>query len=143
MIMIRQLSVLAVLAICSYEDMKSKQICIKWLLLFAAEGVLLWILGEKQSIIEIITAISPGLCVLLVAFMTRGGIGQGDGLLLIVTGIFLGGASAMKIFLSALFLSGGYAAALLVIGRKNRKYEIAFVPFLFLAFIGEMLIENV
>lgn len=139
---IRQLSMLSVLAICSYEDMKNKRISIKWLMIFAAEGSLLWIFYGEQSIFEMITAICPGLCVLLLAWITRGGIGEGDGLLLMVIGIFLGVADVLKIFLYGLFLSGAYAAALFVIGKKDRKYEIAFIPFLLLAFIGEVLLHN-
>ncbi|KAI4451155.1 hypothetical protein C823_005704 [Eubacterium plexicaudatum ASF492] len=52
----------------------------------------------EQSIFEMITAICPGLCVLLLAWITRGGIGEGDGLLLMVIGIFLGVADVLKIF---------------------------------------------
>ncbi len=140
--MIQQLSVLAILVICGYEDLKSRRIGTIWLFVFAVEGVFLWFMEGTHSMFEIVPAVSTGLFVLLLAFITKGGIGEGDGLLLMIIGIFLGGADTFRIFLYALLLSGGYAVFLSVIRKKNRKYEIAFIPFLLLAFAGESLFHN-
>lgn len=133
--MVRQITVLAVLGICSYEDIKNKHIRVGWLAFFAAAGIILWVIEGKWNIIEILLAILPGLFVLLLAFGTRGGIGEGDGVLLMTIGTFLGGAGVLQIFVYALFLAGGYASFLLLAKKKGRKYEIAFVPFLLLAFL--------
>lgn len=133
--MVRQITVLAVLGICSYEDIKNKHIRVGWLVFFAAAGIILWVIEGKWNIIEILLAILPGLFVLLLAFGTRGGIGEGDGVLLMTIGIFLGGAGVLQIFVYALFLAGGYASFLLLAKKKGREYEIAFVPFLLLAFL--------
>lgn len=138
--MVQQISVLAVLGICSYEDMKSRRIHAGWLAVFAGAGILLQIFEGKWNMVEILLAILPGLFVLLLAFVTRGGIGEGDGILLMIIGIFLGGAGVLRIFIYALFLAGGYALFLFFIKKKGRKYEIAFVPFLLLAFLGTSLL---
>lgn len=138
--MLQQISVLAVLGICSYEDIKNKRIHAGWLAVFAAVGVLLWILEGKRGMAEALLAILPGLFVLLLAFGTRGGIGEGDGVLLMTIGIFLGGADVLQIFVYALFLAGCYALFLFLIKKKGRKYEIAFVPFLLLAYLGTRLL---
>lgn len=140
--MVQQLSVFALLGICSYEDIKDKKIHTRWLLTFSVEGILLWFFWERCSIIEMLLAILPGLLLLFLAFITKGGIGEGDGMLLIVIGIFLGGAYAFKIFVYALFLSGSYALFLFIIRKKSRKYEMAFVPFLLLSFVGDILLRN-
>lgn len=125
-----QLSVLLLLCICSYEDFKRKQIYTVWLAIFASEGIIYWMFARDRTFVEIVTALVPGCCVLALSYFTHGGIGQGDGLLLITMGIFLDVFGVCMVFLSALFLSAGYALFLYYIRKKNRKYEIAFVPFL-------------
>jgi len=139
--MVQQISVLAVLGICSYEDIKYKRIHAGWPAVFTAAGVLLRFLEGRQHMAEVLPAIFPGLLVLLLAFATRGGIGEGDGMLLLAIGIFLGGAGVWQVFLCALFFAGGYALYLFIIKKKGRKYEIAFVPFLLLAFIVTRLLD--
>ena len=138
--MVQQISVLAVLGICSYEDIKNKRIHVGWPAVFAAAGILMWILEGEWHMVEILFSILPGLLVLFLSFITRGGIGEGDGMLLMTIGIYLGGAGVLQIFVYALFLAGGYALFLFLIKKKGRKYEIAFIPFLLLAFLGTRLL---
>lgn len=138
--MMQKISVLTLLGICSYEDAKHKHIHIAWPAIFAALGTLLCFMEGEQRIIRILPAVLPGLFVLLLTFVTKGGIGEGDGILLMTMGIFLGGTDVLRIFTYALFFAGSYALFLFFFKKKSRKYEIAFVPFLLLAFIGELLL---
>lgn len=140
--MIGYVSALAVLGICSYEDIKNRSVHTGLLLLFTIEGILLWVFAEKHPVVEIVQAILPGLSVLLAAFITKGSIGEGDGVILLIIGLLLGGAFALRIFMYALFFCACYAIFLLIIRKKNRKYEIAFVPFMLLAYIGEVALQN-
>lgn len=139
--MIQQISVLLMLTICSYEDIKRRRIHIGWLVLFTAAGILYGIFRGEGLPVQIWSAMVPGLFLFLLSFLTRGGIGQGDGMLLMVMGIFLESLYVWKILLYALFLSAGYALFLFFIRKKGRKYEIAFVPFLLAAFIGGLFCE--
>ncbi len=137
--MVQQLSVLTVLCICSYEDLKNKQIHTGWLVIFAAEGILIWFFGGNWAFDRVMIALLPGFCMLLLSFATRGGIGEGDGLLLMTTGILSEGRDILDIFLYALLFSGIYALFLFVAGKKKGNDEIAFVPFILLSFVGNML----
>ena len=58
------------------------------------------------------------LLLFLLSFVSKGGIGSGDGLLFVVIGIFLGGACVLTILLYAVILSGGYALYLFVFRKK-------------------------
>lgn len=140
--MLAHVSVLTVLSICSYEDIKHRKVHTGLLLLFTIEGILFWVFAEKRQVVGLVQAALPGLFVLLFSFLTKESIGEGDGMLLLGIGLLLGGACAFRIFLYALFFSACYAVFLLIIRKKNRKYEIAFVPFMFLAYIGEAVMQN-
>ena len=125
--MLPQLSVLTMLGICSYEDLKNRRICVGWLAAFAIEGILYAIFCKEGLSVKMLTAMLPGLLLFLLSFVSKGGIGSGDGLLFMVIGIFLGGACVLTILL--------YAVYLFVFRKKGKKYEIAFVPFAMVSFI--------
>lgn len=138
----QELLALAMLGVCSVEDLKYRQIRVKWIVFFAAVGILCRVCLWKQPVLELFTAIVPGFLLLLLAFFARGGIGEGDGLLLMAFGIFLGAACTLRIFLYAAVLSAGCALFLYLVKKKSRKYEMPFVPFLFLSFVGELLFKR-
>ncbi len=139
---VKELSILAMFGICSIEDIKTRQIPVKWITAFAAEACLCRLFLYKQPAIGLLAAIFPGLVILVFAFLSRGSIGKGDGYLMIVTGLFLGVKDTFRIFIYAIFLSFIYALYLCVIKKKSRKYEMPFIPFLFIAFAGDLIINN-
>ncbi len=137
----KHLAVIILLGICSIEDIKNKQIHIIWPVSFAVIGILCWIFVWDQPIFEIIIAVFPGLAVLAMSYATKGGIGEGDSLLLIVAGIYLGASYTIEILLYAVFLSSIYALFLYTVKKKKQRYEMAFVPFLFISFTGSLLLQ--
>lgn len=140
--MVQKLMVLVALVICSYEDLKNKSIHTSWLLILAAAGILWRLFAGQWQLAGILSAMVPGFFVWLLSIITKGSIGEGDGMMLMIIGIILGGSCAFRIFLYALFLSGGYALFLFVIRKKSRKHEMAFVPFMLVAFTGEILLSS-
>ena len=141
--MIGYLSVLLLLGVCSYEDLKRKQIRTVCLAVFAAEGIVYWMFTRQRPLGDIGAALIPGCCVLALSFLTRGEIGEGDGLLLMTMGLFLEASGVCMVFIYALFLAAGYALFLYNIRKKNRKYEIAFIPFVLAAYIWYLYCGNV
>ena len=73
---------------------------------------------------------AAGAVIFLISLLSRGKLGRGDALLLTATGILLGTAKNIELFLAALFLCAVWAGGLLVIFRKAKNYEMPFVPFL-------------
>ncbi len=140
--MLRQLSVFALLGICGMEDWKTKRIHIGWLLFFAAEGFLCSVCFWKRPFLEIAMAVIPGIMIYILSNVLQGGIGEGDGLLLLVTGLFLNASAVFGIFMHAVFLAALAGLFLYIFKKKSRKYEMPFVPFLFLAFLSEILLER-
>ena len=120
--MVQKLSVLVLLAVCSMEDLKTKRIHTVWLKVFAAEGLAGTILLWQRPVYELILAMTPGMFFLLLAFAAHGGIGEGDGLVLIIMGFFLKPSLILGMLVLAVFLSAGYALFLFIAQKKNRKY---------------------
>lgn len=77
-----------------------------------------------------LVACLPGMAVLMLSKMSRGGIGAGDGLILIATGLWTDLLHVCLVLVVGLFIASGFAAVCMVRGSVRRK-EIPFVPFLF------------
>lgn len=136
-----QLAIMGMLAICTAQDIKRKQIRLNVVLGFGILGIFFHMLWRMQSIENLLLGMSLGVALLLVSIATGGKIGAGDGVLLIVTGIYLGLKQNLELFFCGLFLCGIWALGLLVLRKRSRKDCIPFVPFLLASYIG-MLVSN-
>ena len=121
------------------QDLRQHEVSIPSLGIFAAAGILVNLLLKYQSSLELLTGIGSGVFVLAAAAVTRGAIGFGDGLLLCVTGIYLGGSENMQLLMAGLLLCALVLGAGLILGKAGWKQQFPFVPFLCLAQFGRML----
>lgn len=137
---IKQISVLVMFGICSWEDIKTKRIHIWWFLCFATEGIICQIFIWKHPALYFFADLCPGAAVLVLSCLSGGSIGTGDSMLLMTTGIFLGAEEVIRIFIFATFISAGYALFLYVIKKKSRTYEIPFAPFILVSYIFSLFI---
>ena len=88
--------------------------------LFAADA-LLW---------KNLWGILPGICVCVLSYVTRGGIGKGDGYLLCVSGLALGVEANLAVLFYGLLAAGLFSGVLLVLRKVKRETKLPFVPFL-------------
>lgn len=125
----------ALLLICAITDLKTKEISMRILLIFGALGIIIFILGNQNSVAEELVGVLVGIGVLLICRVTGGKIGAGDGFLIVVTGIFLGGMRNVELLMGGFLLAALWALILVIFRKVNWKKELPFVPFLFLSFI--------
>lgn len=125
---------LILLFICAMEDLKRKEVTVMYILLFGIIGVVLHLFYPNCSIYSILWGLLLGISIMAVSLFSRGNIGMGDGILLTVTGVYLGGYKNLELFLTGLFLAGIWSLGLLVLKKKKRKEKIAFMPFLLIAY---------
>lgn len=137
--MVQKLSVLAMLGICSYEDMKSRQIQVKWIMVFSAAGILGTVFIWDRDMKDVLAAIAPGILFHILSYATHGEIGKGDGMVLAAAGLFLSFTWILMVLMCAVIVSSGYALYLYLIRKKGGKYEIPFVPFLLFGFVVNLL----
>lgn len=124
------------LLICALIDLKTKKVEGLLLVVFAAAGIILYLIVRPVGLIEEMTGVLMGAAFILIWHVTGGKIGLGDALLMVVTGIFLGGKDNAALIMGAMLLAALYSGFMLMIKKADRTKEIAFVPFLFLSYLG-------
>ena len=118
----------------SITDIRERAISGVALMIFTVAGIMCLWLGRSLNPVDSIFGALIGLCLVIVSFCTKGELGMGDALLLLVTGIFLGFERNLTLLFSALMLSSLFSVYLLI-REKNIKKEYPFVPFLFIAYV--------
>lgn len=132
----------------SVQDIRKQALC-NWGLLLGAGVVLLLfgadclcsgtaadlLLSEGDIPWKRLLGILPGIGVLGLSVVLRGGIGVGDGYLLCISGMALGIERNTALFFYGLLLAGVTAAVLLALRRVKRNTKLPFVPFLFAGFL--------
>lgn len=136
------ISVGSLLGISAFIDFKWKKVSLKIMLLYGILGILNTVFFPSQTIISIIGGVFLGVCIMGVSKITRGGIGLGDGLIVVVTGIYLGLWKNLELISGGFFLAFICSMFLLIVKKENRKKEIPFVPFLFTYFLNMVLIKG-
>lgn len=132
----------SLLLLCAIMDWKTKKIALPLLGVYMIAGVIWRMVVGNESIVSLGIGMLLGGGLLLISYVTREAVGYGDGLLLLVTGCILGAEKNFILFFCALVLSAFYSAFLLLIKRVKRTHELAFVPFLFMAYTGMVIYER-
>lgn len=91
-------------------------------------------------------ALLPGVLCLFLGFCTRQAIGYGDGILLCSLAMLYSLKVLIEMIIIAIFFAGIMGVILLIFFHKSGKYEIPFIPFLFLGWFlscGIPMIESV
>ena len=122
------------LMICSVTDLVKKQIYLKIIFPFMAAGLALFFINGELSLLEELGGIFLGVILLLLARVSSEKIGYGDGLMVIVSGIFLGLFMNIRLLMWALFISALVSAVLLMIKKAGRHTELPFAPFLLISY---------
>lgn len=121
------------LGILSYWDFKYKQIPLWYSLIGALVGAV-FLLFERTDGMGFILSLLPGVIALVMAWITREAIGYGDGVVMLVLGLYLTFSQIVFLVMAAILFAGTVALLLLVIRKKSGKYRMAFVPFLAVAY---------
>ncbi len=136
---------LLTMIVAAIQDFMRKEISI---LIIAFGGLLslvsssFYILRGNGSPVETLFSIIPGAVILALAFVSRQGIGYGDGLLILALGPAFGTKTILLGLVIAFFISGIVSAILLVVKKAGKKFTIPFVPFLALG-MGVCLIAKI
>ena len=126
------------------NDLLRREIKILYLIITAGIGITALIFsGDKSEIFSSIMGIGIGLLIIVMAYLTQGGIGYGDGLLLCVTGLLIGLRGNIILLFMGCFFSAIVSMFLLVIKKADRKTPLPFVPFLIPAVITAYIFERI
>ncbi|MFA9376867.1 MAG: prepilin peptidase [Lachnotalea sp.] len=132
--------VASMLGIAGLVDLKWKKINIMLIMPYLLAGIICNIKYEVLSLVSIMGGIVIGIIVIGIGVITHGKIGCADGIILIATGLFLGFFDNLMLLMTASFLASIIGAVLLLIKGVNKNYELPFIPFLFISFLGDLLL---
>lgn len=138
--MLENYILLGTLGFHSIEDIKRKQITLMITLFSAVLGLMCHIVYQNQSIYSMLAGVASGILVLTFGILSGGKIGMGDGVILMLTGLYLGAEKNMALMMVSFALAAAWAGIAIVVLHHDKKDRIPFVPFLFLAYLIIMLV---
>lgn len=123
----------AALGFCMMQDFRSHMVSVKKIALFLLASIILY--GRwNTKMVDSLIGIAAGVFFILLSRLTRERIGMADALLITCIGWSLGAADLFSILFLA-FAGAAVYGAFLLLQKKNRNTEFAFLPFLFFAYL--------
>lgn len=138
--MIGKCTLLGMLGICSITDVRRQKIHSIMVMGFGIIGVMIHLWQQQLSVYSLVAGAAIGVFVMLLSASAKGLVGIGDGLVLTVSGIYLGGVQNMRLLCGGLLLTAIYGLCLLLFLKKKKDHTIPFVPFLLLSYMGILLL---
>ena len=96
---------------------------------------------EEQNIMVVIAACLPGIMMLVFSRLAGEVMGYGDGIVLLLMGVFVTLDKILFITCIAFCFAGGVALILFVFFQKKGKYRLPFIPFLCASYLLDWLCE--
>ena len=120
-------------------DIRKQEVSLRsfWIFGMAGAGLNFWL--KYQAWWEILGGIGVGVLLLAAAFLTKEAVGCGDGLLVCVTGIYLGLWENLELVFSGTLICALVMIAGIAFRRMKRSDRFPLVPFLFLAYLGRLI----
>ena len=137
---IRNGIVILFLMINGYLDWKKHEISLASILIFGVAGIGFSLGTSCSHWGELLGGTSVGIFVMAIAFLTKEAIGFGDGLLLVVTGVWLGFWETLRLLVTGLILCTVIMGVLVLCKAVSKEERIPLVPFLLLSFVGRLFI---
>jgi leader peptidase (prepilin peptidase)/N-methyltransferase len=128
---------LSFLTFSAWTDIRKREIYIVNFLFFGAAGIII----NYEVFKEIFWGIGPGIIFLVLSKITKGAVGRGDGLLIIVTGMYLGFTKNLILLMLSLLLASCFGIAIFFVKSFQLKIKLPFAPFLLAGFICLLFME--
>lgn len=135
--------VIGLLGLCSIEDIVKKQVHVTVVCLFGILGVLIHLRYGNLSWQDMLMGAGIGVVLYIVSILSREKIGKGDALIVGAMGVYLGFWPTMAVLWVASFFVAVIGVVFMIWGDKSKNYEMAFVPFLLVAYVAYALVGAV
>lgn len=127
--------ILFLLGINAWLDLKKREINLILTIFLALYGCFCIVTGGEIWTDYLLAIGISGMFIGL-SFVSHGGIGMGDALLLLALGVNLPMDEYLVMLCMAFLLAAMWASCLMIFMKKGKKTEIPFVPFLLFGFVG-------
>lgn len=136
-----QICVLSFLSINTYWDIRKGEISLAVTVVYTVLYIL-YLFLNRQRLIILLAGVLPGLLLLCIGRFSGGALGMGDGLMVMVSGLYMGIWKALEFIAFAFILAAIWAGALMT-GERGVKFSFPFVPFLLVAYAVPWIIQIV
>lgn len=133
---IKEVIVLVFLSVNTYSDIKNSKIILGSAAVFGAVGLICWLVVRDCTLAEAAVALLPGILLLAISKITGEALGYGDGICVLVMGMYIRLWSLIWILVSAMMMAAVWAGVIMVVQGKNKRHEFPFIPFLMAAYLG-------
>lgn len=123
-----------ILGVICVFDIKRKKIPVYMLIILAAAGIISNFTVGEFDIEKRIIAMLPGMILLIVSMITKQQIGYGDGMIILIMGLYIDIDDILSIVLSSFLLSSIAAIILMTVFKKKKNFEMSFSPFLLIGY---------
>lgn len=123
------------LFLCSWQDWKKQIIYAIVPGLLSVMGITLHIFLQNISIWSMLGGMLLGGALLAIGRLTKEAVGFGDGMIFVLTGIYLGFWNNLELLLLTTGMAGIVALFLLITKRRGRKDRLPMVPFVLCAYV--------
>ena len=125
------------LLLLSVEDIRKKKIPI-WVLAAAIlVSPLFWLFSEEE-ISTFILGIIPGVILILISFVSRGGIGLADAFVVVILGMNTGLTAVLMTVTISFGLIALFSGGMLIAGKLKLKSTLPYIPFAFAGYIASI-----
>lgn len=118
----------------SVEDIRRKKVPIWALAAALAVSPLFWLFKE-EDVGTFLLGIIPGAVLILISFVSRGGIGLADAAVVIILGINTGLTAVLMTVTISFGLIALFSGGMLIAGKLRLKSTLPYIPFAFLGYV--------
>ncbi len=137
-----QICVLSFLSMNSFQDIRKRQVYLSVIVIYGVLGIL-YVFWHRDNLAVLLLGAVPGLLLMCVGKASGGALGMGDGLAVMISGIYMGIWNTLEFIALSLFLAAVWAGFLMFVKKKGRKASFPFVPFMLAAYVMLCLIQAV
>lgn len=123
------------LTVNSISDVKKRRIFLGIIGILFAGGVLFRIYDKTLVSFDTLYCLIPGVLTILLSFVSKGSVGLGDALMILSLGLYMKANEILSVIMVAVTLAGIVALVCVTVLKKGRKYELPFIPFLYIGFV--------
>lgn len=123
------------LGICAVFDARTKQIPFRFIAAFGTGAMIYRLLTGQLLELSVAAGVIFGVVMLLAAKCFPKQIGEGDGWMLMVTGLFTGFTVSLESFFIGIVLAASASLVLLVSKKGSLQTALPFAPFLFAGYL--------
>ena len=132
---IKDIFLVVFLIVASLEDIKTREISMKLMIIAAIVGLILELLDGSFDIKDILGGVLIGFVLYIAAVLSKEKIGKGDGVIVMGTGIYTGFMQNLELLWIAAVISLIVGVVITLIRKKPGSLEMPFVPFLLSSYL--------